>query len=182
MQLFRLLLNQGPLLEERTAQLRKEQRNPRLKRPAHRSFSGPPFCCTFPTPTVPCSGAGGRGGGGARGPARLRGNKARRGSSRPRSERVTKAGRRCQAPRQRSYGWAGRRPLKWMRFAPRFFWTSVFLSCVPKDLLGDSAFMSLVQQPQRPPTSLVPSPISSISPSFFLHLTPFTSAPSRFEG
>lgn len=51
---------------------------------------------------------GGRGGGGARGPARLRGNKARRGSSRPRSERVTKAGRRCQAPRQRSSGLAGK--------------------------------------------------------------------------
>lgn len=34
-----------------------KKRNPGLKRPAHRSFSGPPFCSAFPTPTVPSSGA-----------------------------------------------------------------------------------------------------------------------------
>lgn len=96
----------------------------------------PPFLLHVPHPHCPQL-RGGRGGGGARGPAQLRVNKARRGSSWPRSERVTKAGRRCQAPRQRSDGQAGRRPRRWVvRFAPRFFWTSVFLSCVPKDLLG----------------------------------------------
>lgn len=34
-----------------------KKRNPGLKCPAHRSFSGPPFCSAFPTPTVPSSGA-----------------------------------------------------------------------------------------------------------------------------
>ncbi|CAO2607999.1 hypothetical protein LEMLEM_LOCUS13616 [Lemmus lemmus] len=120
---------------------------------------------------------GGRGGGSARGPARLRGNKARRGSSRPRSERVTKAGRRCQAPRQRSCGQAGRRPRRWVRFAPRFFWTSVFLSRVSKDLLGDSAFISLVRQPHQPPTSLLPAQSLPSPPAFFFSTSFFLPRP-----
>lgn len=59
LQLSSLLLNQDPLREKRTAQLQKGAKKliPGLKRPAHRSFSGPPFCSEFPTPTVPSSGA-----------------------------------------------------------------------------------------------------------------------------
>lgn len=188
MQLSCLLLNQDPLREGRTAQLRKEQRN---------EFPGsnalPTGASLVPVSVArsppPRSIAQGRSGTrrGARGPAPLRRNKARRGSSWPRSERVTKASRRCQAPRQCSYGQERRRPQTWVQFAPRFLWASLglfgvfFPPCVPKDLLDDSAFIYLVLKPHQSCCSLVPAPVSSISPSFFLHLNPFTSAPSCFE-
>lgn len=182
MQLSCLLLNQDPLRDGRTAQLRREQRNeiPGSNALPTGASQVPLSVARSPPPRSPAQGRSGTRGG-ARGPAPLRGNKARRGSSWPRSERVTKAGRRCQAPRQRSYGRARRRPQRWVQFAPRFFWASVvfwgfflFFSCVPKDLLGDSALIYLVLPPQQPCCSLMPAQVSSISTSFSLHLTPFT--------
>lgn len=126
MQLSCLLLNQDPLRDGRTAQLRREQRNeiPGSNALPTGASQVPLSVARSPPPRSPAQGRSGTRGG-ARGPAPLRGNKARRGSSWPRSERVTKAGRRCQAPRQRSYGRARRRPQRWVQFAPRFFWASV---------------------------------------------------------
>ncbi|XP_043774427.1 translation initiation factor IF-2-like [Cervus elaphus] len=59
------------------------------------------------SPPPPSPARGGRGRGGARGPTLLRQNKAHRGSSRPRTEPVTKAGRRRRAPRPGSGGGGG---------------------------------------------------------------------------
>lgn len=73
------------------------------------------------SPPPPSPALGGRGRGGARGPALLRRNKARRGSPRPRTESVTKTSGRRRAPSLRSYGLAGRRPRRWGAICTRIF-------------------------------------------------------------